>query len=467
MRVFQDYQVNPGVLIWGGHERAFRLAEAISRHQPVTWAYRTEPPYAIGSFKGKTIWGKDLTCIQGQVGRFRIRLGESENDSFEVGTVIMVPSPSRPVLEYSDVQGKAGQRLLFVLMEVPRATYAEAFEVMLDLANKNRVWVITDQVQVGFTGGEQLYARARERGVVFIRTDRVPLIGAALGYPSRREVRVFDCDLEREISLEFDALIRLKWEQNGDMRYLRLLGLSKDMIDHYPGRTNREGILVFPDPEGFLTRAEEELVIRAIVTRVNEFAGGKARAEKHYYIDAERCALCLTCFRHCPHRAVELCRNESYGNLYQEACQIDDLSCRGCGLCYAECPAQAIVRMGQQPDEGKLPVILACENAASAVSAQFDGNCPYKLFPCSGAINEIDILKAMGDRVGDVYVVACHRGKCQHEGQDRRVEKRVERLNRLLAGLGIRARVHLIRLSAADPPLYLTNRIGLAQTEHK
>ena len=73
-------------------------------------------------------------------------------------------------------------------------------------------------------------------------------------------------------------------------------------------------------------------------------------------VDTKKCALCYTCPRLCPHSAITI---EKYAkqNIYrilnsgddsmQYAARVEPAACYGCGLCVAECPAQAISLRGE------------------------------------------------------------------------------------------------------------------------
>ena len=66
---------------------------------------------------------------------------------------------------------------------------------------------------------------------------------------------------------------------------------------------------------------------------------GYLETERKIVIDTDKCALCLTCIRSCPHRAIEIgevAAGQKWGaKVIPEACQ-------GCGICAGECPAKAI-----------------------------------------------------------------------------------------------------------------------------
>jgi heterodisulfide reductase subunit A len=52
-------------------------------------------------------------------------------------------------------------------------------------------------------------------------------------------------------------------------------------------------------------------------------------------VDAEKCVYCLTCVRVCPYHAMGK-------NIEERVAQPVTTACRGCGICAAECPAEAI-----------------------------------------------------------------------------------------------------------------------------
>ncbi len=464
MSCYREYEVDRGVFIWGGSERAAKLAEAIASKQPVIWAWKKAvPPRVSDGVRNqaiRTLWGRDLAYLKGKVGRFTVGLRDAdETVEVRTGAVVLVPEPSRPMLEFPDAGEVRGCSVAVILMGVSRGTYSAALPKVCSLVCDNRVWVITDDIQTSFEGGEALYSQARRQGAVFIRTDKVPSVVSVTGTTGEKfEAVVQDRDLGREICLRVDKVVAPVWGLGDDMSaYFDRLGLRDFDWGGYPGDTNREGIYVFPDPEGFMTEEEENTVVQAIAAKTAVLVRGRLQAARKFEIDGDRCAYCLTCYRNCPHMAVEMRRDEGYRNLYGEACFIDDLSCRGCGVCYSLCPAQAIRRVSGKEDlcaetHPTIPMILACQNAAGMLLRQGGIKADYRLFPCAGAIGDNDILRVMAANGGkrDVYVVSCYQDKCEHQHKDRELEGRVKRLNRLLAAIGIEGRVRLMRMSAAD-----------------
>ena len=61
--------------------------------------------------------------------------------------------------------------------------------------------------------------------------------------------------------------------------------------------------------------------------------------EKKIDINTDKCVLCLTCFRSCPHRAIEI---GDVASGQKRGAMVNVEACQGCGICVGECPAKAI-----------------------------------------------------------------------------------------------------------------------------
>ena len=61
---------------------------------------------------------------------------------------------------------------------------------------------------------------------------------------------------------------------------------------------------------------------------------------KTYYKVTGGCVLCLSCIYECPVRAITVNANES--------ANIDKEKCIGCGSCYKQCQAEAIVKVEEK-----------------------------------------------------------------------------------------------------------------------
>jgi heterodisulfide reductase subunit A len=127
-------------------------------------------------------------------------------------------------------------------------------------------------------------------------------------------------------------------------------------------RSNRRGIFVagacrFPQ-EISESLIEARAVVQEVMALLSQgtYLYDLAVAE----VDPQKCALCYTCPRLCPHSAITV---EKYaeGNVYKTsgieqgtqwgAAKVDPVACYGCGICVAECPAKAIT-LHHLTDEG-------------------------------------------------------------------------------------------------------------------
>ncbi|MCK5673565.1 MAG: 4Fe-4S binding protein, partial [Spirochaetales bacterium] len=122
--------------------------------------------------------------------------------------------------------------------------------------------------------------------------------------------------------------------------------------------TNRKGV--------YVAHKKEDAV--NIALRVKELLGnGVLQAEEDQgAVDPEKCVLCLTCYRCCPHGAI---------SWIDDAAIISPVACQGCGICASECPMDAIQIKGfvdeslrenvdKATDSKNSIVVFCCENSA-------------------------------------------------------------------------------------------------------
>jgi heterodisulfide reductase subunit A-like polyferredoxin len=227
------------------------------------------------------------------------------------------------------------------------------------------VCVLCRDVKVLLEGMEAQYRRARELGVIFIKYDEPPRFSLV---DSRVNVEVKEVSArmrgdEYTLSISSDLVFlneRFLPSKKAEIA-AEVLGIPLDpggyaMVDNpqFAGvRASRRGVFVvggcrYPRPmEEALIEADAAVSeVMQLVSR-KEFEYDLAVAE----VDPEKCSLCLTCVRVCPHSAMMIDRYAEK-NVYatdgdgkevtRPAARVVPIQCYGCGICVSSCPTKAI-----------------------------------------------------------------------------------------------------------------------------
>ena len=213
-----------------------------------------------------------------------------------------------------------------------------------DMDRRKRVYVVYRDIRsYGFR--EDLYQKARELGVLFIRYDLEKMPTITLNSNKELELSVIDHVLQMPVKINPDLVVLASGIVPGD---------NKKLFEKFKVPTNSEGFLVeahaklrpvdfasdglfvaglahYPKPLEESIAQARAAVARAmrILSRDSLMVGGVV-AE----VTPEKCAVCLTCVRTCPY-GIPYIHADGYA-------QIDASECHGCGACVAECPGKAI-----------------------------------------------------------------------------------------------------------------------------
>ena len=237
-----------------------------------------------------------------------------------------------------------------------------------------QVAILCKDVKVSADGMERLYRKAREKGVLFFKYDTSPRLSLVDG---RIQVDVKDtAAIHKEeqwpVSILSDLLVVSEAfvptpETERLCGLLKLhLGNRGFLMEDNPQllrvRSNRRGIFLaggcrFPQEvsESLIeARAAAQETIALLSKGTYTFDLSVAE------VDPEKCAVCYTCPRLCPHSAITV---EKYAakNIYTVsgagaenrwgAAKVDPAACFGCGICVAECPARAITLHHETDDQ--------------------------------------------------------------------------------------------------------------------
>jgi heterodisulfide reductase subunit A len=185
------------------------------------------------------------------------------------------------------------------------------------------------------------------------------------------------------------------------------------------------------------------------------------------FVDPEKCIGCESCYQECPFQAVEM-----VGEGKSRKARIIEAACKGCGVCAGACPSGAVIARGFTDEmilaqidealaEGPEEKILAfCCSWCSYAGADFAGVSRLQYPPavrivrtmCAGRVHPKFIRHAFAKGAGQVLVSGCHPpGDCHYITGNLRAQARIEKLKPKLAKQGIDpARLRLEWISATE-----------------
>jgi NADPH-dependent glutamate synthase beta subunit-like oxidoreductase/coenzyme F420-reducing hydrogenase delta subunit/Pyruvate/2-oxoacid:ferredoxin oxidoreductase delta subunit len=175
----------------------------------------------------------------------------------------------------------------------------------------------------------------------------------------------------------------------------------------------------------------------------------------------DKCAACLTCLRVCPFEIPKV----------TDVARIDSLLCQSCGICIAECPANAIVARGWNA-KGLLPraeaalaalpgdrKTLAYIGGYRAAPADWCGESDAVpavaevYLPSVARLSVLDLLAPFEKGAQGVLVVACPDGADRYPQSTQRIRRRVAQARQLLAEAGLAAdRLQLLEVANQGRP---------------
>ncbi len=362
-----------------------------------------------------------------------------------------------------DCAGGGGRAVIWVGVrpDTARAVFHQALCAALSaLAAGWEVYVLAPEVAVPEPGDERLYLEARGAGAVFVKYREEPQVeaGAAL------RVIVMDPslgggagdDVPGALAIDADVLVVSEeaYPQSGTSHLATVLQVNAgpagffqdDNVNFLPVLTNRRGIFAVGGCRGaaalsdaiFDAHVAAYLAARLVGTGRLHVDWATAR------VDPKKCALCLTCIRTCPHRAIDV-------DGEARAAKVSRAACWGCGTCASECPGKAICLESCTDDEilaQVTPAVTAfcCDHSAliaarTAMASGPSGVAAAGLnvipVPCSGKVDVIHLLKAFEQGAAAVMVAGCFDEGCHFLSGNRRAHLRVGEVASLLRTVGI------------------------------
>jgi Pyruvate/2-oxoacid:ferredoxin oxidoreductase delta subunit len=405
--VYEELNVLPEVLVIGCGTEGAAVALAVSESQPVTVIDNDTSRDGISLIEGKkniTVkTGVKVVGLEGFPGQFLVRFldnGKHAKQSFGAIVVALEAQPSYDPAKYGSVKlgerilslsqfqknnrDYAGQKLAFILGQADQdslLSFATVLSSAIALQEKGAdVSILYDDMKVSADDLEQDYELARARGVNFLKYSGdlqiiTTKVAATVLYwepflPQIKQIRlVSDCLVLAEDYIPNPGTADLAVAL--DVRTGPGGFFQEDNVHFLPVMSNREGIYFIGTCHGPIHGIELDKEVETIKAEVGRFASGKIRVPAlQPQVTAEQCAVCLTCYRCCPHHAIEIVHDESLNNMYNSAARMNPLACRRCGTCAAECPGKAIQLPLYSDQEilekiSKPPklVAYACENS--------------------------------------------------------------------------------------------------------
>jgi heterodisulfide reductase subunit A len=205
------------------------------------------------------------------------------------------------------------------------------------------VYVFLREVRVAGLHLEELYDRAREAGVVFVKYKNTPRFAEI---EKKISISCEDVVIGGPVEIESDflAVSAAGIKTPADSALAEMMGITLDELGQYQAnnihlfsvRTNRPGIFALGEGRGTYYLPDVITEAKNAAEEVDmAFAELRKLELSHAIVDEDKCAICLTCIRSCPHKAMFINREKGVAESSPEACQ-------RCGICVGECPAKAI-----------------------------------------------------------------------------------------------------------------------------
>ena len=315
-----------------------------------------------------------------------------------------------------------------------------------------RVMLFARHIRVAAWGLEELYRRTREAGVLIMRYKTKPKISVA---ENRVCIEYHDIQSGAAVTESVESVVM------ADARLCPGDGLSapENLIRRGPGgsaqadnvwltatQANRPGLFVVGIARGNSEFREALNDAGAAAASIEALlaSGPMTVPQDAATVDPDRCVLCLTCLRACPHGAIRV--DEA-----NKTAAVSALACRRCGLCATLCPALAI-QMPRFTDEQMLAdigaepevIVFACENSAWPAATlagvnrtEYSSAVRLIRVPCLGKVDARQVLKAFERGARNVALIGCHRENCRYLVGADHGAKRVARLRAMLTKAGV------------------------------
>ena len=464
-----DINVSKEVLVIGSGSAGTDASEKIS-----ALGYKvTNIPFSTGGDKSLI----NLERVLGSTGAFKADLAKNkERSTLDFGAIVIAPEYSKEALneEYGlklndnvltqtqfekIIETESGKKDLIngngssvaFLSGYGQESSPENFKKILESAQKVQnldkcsAYLFAKNIKVGAFGLEALFTKVRHEGVLCFKPENTPLIKQ-----SSQDITITALDpvIRENVEVSPDYIVieeNIMPDKNTEA-LKSILRIDTDLdgffqsnnVHRFPVMTNRAGIYVAHTKEDASN----------IALSIKELLGdGIIKAfEDQAVVDPEKCVLCLTCYRCCPHGAI---------SWDDEAAVISPIACQGCGICASECPMDAIQIKGfidetikenvdNAVETEKSVVVFCCENSAlpaynsaKSLGNEFSSNIKVIHIPCAGKVDVEFVWQSLVKGAAGVLIAACHEGNCKSEKGNTFAKWRFGEIAKRLETIGI------------------------------
>ena len=297
---------------------------------------------------------------------------------------------------------------------------------------------------------DKLYEKARQMGIIFLKyeMDNLEVLDSESVAYKRGEL---DLELQGQILTapilkpdeKIKRIARLLNIEMSDKEYIQ-----SENIYLQPTLTGKRGVYTLAGSRGLNAYSDLDLEIEYTLNEIrSNLSDFEPLTENKREVDDQKCILCYTCYRVCPHGAIE--EDEEL-----DAMKINELACYGCDACIAHCPADAISYVEEQKKEtNELNLkVMMCENSADTAFQKLEQGAFKDLdiekIPCASSIMKDEIFSYLRKKDSRLLILGCFEDSCKHLTGDGRGERIVNEVREVLNELEMgEDRVRFERLS--------------------
>jgi heterodisulfide reductase subunit A-like polyferredoxin/coenzyme F420-reducing hydrogenase delta subunit len=348
------------------------------------------------------------------------------------------------------IRGKSVGFLVGLKQNSDPITMKRIFKAVLSIVDGGgSASVYVNEIKLADNGLDRLYKEGRDKGAVYFKMKQAPEI-------SGTSISFHDVVLGKPVEATHDLLVVEEKNHTDETNapLAEALGLhitpsgflQKDNVHRFPVKSNRKGIFVTGGARQTQNLTGCVTDVAGVVQELRSLFAAEVPSDRIAVVDREKCAICLTCYRCCPHGAI----------YWEDKAVVSPVACQGCGICASECPNDAIQLVSFTDDEiiseikntvKKTPgaiIAFCCENSAAEAAesaGRFGMALPETLsiikVPCAGKVDIQYILSAFVEGAGGVLVAACHNGNCKSEYGSSYAKWRVNEVARMLDETGV------------------------------